>query len=498
MTSILSTISGYFSKHLILGSFLPVVIFIILAWLLLVPILPGHVAFFQPLAGLDKEWKIVAITFTAIVLSGLLYNLNIQILQLFQGYPWKDSWLGKRRTRHFKKRFNSSQVRIQGLRALLRAIDTATSDFAQSPQLIKKVVERLTSTVDELSNLGTDDKTWLRTWLEVDAYDSNILKDRWIGIRERVLNEYTRTMQRVRNEYPSEEWLLMPTRLGNLIRSFEYYPKREYGIDGNEMWPRLVAQIAPDYALTVDDAKISFDFMMNCSMLSGLLSLTFLITGLIHPSIMSTKTGFVFLLLKTGIFACLSFTFYEFSVSRAAEWGRLVKSAFDLYRWKLLDQLGFKQSLTTKKAERELWGEISRQTIYGDPFARRALLDYADAQPKTAPYASSKQDIELEITRGIQLVAHTETVNVFVSVRNIDPARAAEEVVITDKLPEGFYYEWDSAAVDHRAVIVTGANPFRFKVEGQLAASQSLTLTYRAIPPQASQKHNVGFRFGTP
>lgn len=272
MTSILSTISGYFSKHLILGSFLPVVIFIILAWLLLVPLLPGHWSLFQPLAGLDKEWKIVAITFTAIVVSGLIYNLNIQILQLFQGYPWKDSWIGKRRTRHFKKRCNAAQIRIQGLRTLLRAIDNATNDIATQPLLVQQVLTRLTTTVDELSNLGTEDKTWLRTWLPQPAYDSNILKERWNGIRERVFNEYTRTLQRLRNEYPSEEWLLMPTRLGNLIRCFEYYPKREYGIDGNEMWPRLIAKIEPDYALTVDDAKISFDFMMNCSMLSGFLS----------------------------------------------------------------------------------------------------------------------------------------------------------------------------------------------------------------------------------
>lgn len=213
---------------------------------------------------------------------------------------------------------------------------------------------------------------------------------------------------------------------------------------------------------------------------------------------MGTKIAFVLLLIKILIFGCLSFTFYEFAVSRAAEWGRLVKSAFDLYRWKLLDQLGFKQSLTTRKAERELWGEISRQSIYGDPFAKRALLDYADARPRTAPYASSKQELELEITRGIQLVTHTEAVKVFVSVRNNDPARVAEEVVITDKLPEGFDYEWDSAAVEHYTVTVSGANPFQFKVKGQLAANQSLTLTYRAIPPQANQKHNVGLRFGTP
>lgn len=60
MTSILSTISGFFSKPLILGSFLPVVIFILLSWLLLIPILPPGNLVFQPLEGLEKEWKLLA------------------------------------------------------------------------------------------------------------------------------------------------------------------------------------------------------------------------------------------------------------------------------------------------------------------------------------------------------------------------------------------------------------------------------------------------------
>ena len=41
-------------------------------------------------------------------------------------------------------------------------------------------------------------------------------------------------------------------------------------MDGIALWPRLVADIETPLAATIDDAKIAFDFMINCSFLSAL------------------------------------------------------------------------------------------------------------------------------------------------------------------------------------------------------------------------------------
>ena len=96
MTSILSSISGRFSFSLLLGTFVPAFVFILLARMLVVPLVPGalDVALLTPLKAIDESWEIFAILLSAIVLSGLLYSLNTPLIRIYEGYPWQDTWLG--------------------------------------------------------------------------------------------------------------------------------------------------------------------------------------------------------------------------------------------------------------------------------------------------------------------------------------------------------------------------------------------------------------------
>lgn len=494
MTSILSTISGYFSKPLILSSFLPVLIFVLLSWLLLVPILPAY-SFLQPLEGLEKEWKLLAISFITIVASGLIYNLNIQILRLYQGYPWRDSWIGRVRTRRFHKEFEFREARVYGLRALLRAMDSAR-DKKDLP-LIQATIARLQENGVSLNEIDTRGKEWWQIWFEAD-YETRLDSERWDRIKESVLNEYTKILERIRQEFPKEKWLILPTRLGNVIRSFEYYPRREYGIDGSEMWPRLIAAIDKEYAAIVDDAKTSCDFFITSSMLSGILSAIFIVVAFMRPVTITGRAMLLTTLGKSAIFAVLAYALYLLAIPRAEEWGRMVKSAFDLYRWKLLSQLGYNQQLSTRFAERELWKEISRQTIYGDSFKKIAPLDYVDQTSPALPFVvkAEPSELQLEISRGVQLVAHTNKLKIVLRIKNTNAQLEARNIVVTDKLPDGLYYEWDSATSDSGNVEISGSNPYQFAITGPLGVNKSLTLSYQAISLTSNQTHNVGLHLG--
>ena len=127
MTSILSSISGYFSRSLILGTFLPVTIFVVLSLLFFVPSLPVGLNLTELLAGLDTA-KVVGISFLTIVISGLIYNLNIPILRLYQGYPWRRSWIGTWLSRRHTNRFEAAQLRLEGMRAVLRRMEEVEKD----------------------------------------------------------------------------------------------------------------------------------------------------------------------------------------------------------------------------------------------------------------------------------------------------------------------------------------------------------------------------------
>ena len=501
MTSILSTISGFFSKPLILGSFLPVTIFILLSWLLLVPILPPSYLVFQPLEGLEKEWKLLAVLFIAVVASGLIYNLNIQILRLYEGYPWMDSGIGRARKKRFRNEYRRREVRIHGLRALLRAMDAQAEEATKtnSTVLIEAAISKVKANGVSLREIEADDKQWEQMWLTPAEYQTNLINQRWQRIKGLVFDEYTKMLARIREEFPLEEWLIMPTRLGNIIRSFEYYPKREYGIDGAEMWPRLIGCMDKEYATTVDDAKTSCDFFITSSMLSAILSAAFIIVALSRPVAITGRQVFLATIVKGLTFAVLSYALYLLAIPRAQEWGKTCRSAFDLYRWKLLEQLGYKQKLTTRSAERQLWQELSRQAIYGDSFRKTFPPDYVDENAVLPPFVShgGTAGVQLEIARGIQVGAVSNRLTIVLRIKNTDATQQVDNIVVTDKLPDGLHYEWDSAESDLAAVVVSGSNPYKFALVGQLAANASLTLTYRAICLATNQTHNVGLHLGS-
>lgn len=495
MTSILSTISGFFSKPLILGSFLPVTIFILLSWLMLVPILPPEYLVFQPLEGLEKEWKLLAVLFIAVVASGLIYNLNIQILRFYQGYPWQDSWIGRLRTKRYRNEYKRRGDRIQGFRALLRAMEAA--ERTNNLELIEAAVTKLRANGVSLREVEAEDIQWEQMWFTPENYHTRLIIVRWERITRLLFDEYTKMLARIMQEFPQEDWLIMPTRLGNLIRCFEHYPKREYGIDGAEMWPRLVAAMDKEYATIVDDAKTSCDFFITCSMLSSILAAAFVLVAFARPVAITGTSVFLVTLLKGLIFALLSYALYRLAIPRAHEWGKTVKSAFDLYRWKLLEQLGHKRDLTTRTDERTLWHEISRQAIYGDPFRKTSIPDYRDKSAPAAPFVTHGGPAGiLEIGRGFRVLAESNRVTVVLSIKNTDTDMDADNIVITDKLPEGLHYEWDSAESNMGGrVAVSGSNPYKFAV-GQLAANSSMTLTYNAISLATNQTHSVGLHFG--
>lgn len=428
MTSIVSAISGQFSKSLILGTFLPVSVFVFLAWICGESIFPSGWPLFEPLKTLDTQWQALAVSLVIIVLSGLLYNLNIPIIRLYEGYPWQHSWIGEKCIRRQQDVLYALQARWAGLLTLVRALEPGE-------------------------------------------------------VQSRILHQRGRIGRRINGEFPARQDLVLPTRLGNVIRSFEYYPDVQYSIDAIEMWPRLIAKIDQKYAATLDDSKTSFDFMLNSSVLSAVLALATLIFGVLYAVPVNEPSSLPIWFLEMVGFIALCYFFYQRAIERAGAWGALVKSAFDLYRWELLKQLGYRQLPSTRDNERTLWNHIALQTIFGDsPHGPR--LDYADdTVPTTTTFAKGRPDgVALQVARGVKRRWAGRAVAVILCVRNNDQhGQEAENVIVTDTLPDGFEYEWDSAYVNNRSVPVEDTNPYRFSV-GYLAPGGQLILSYRAVP----------------
>ncbi|HEX8670661.1 MAG TPA: hypothetical protein VF710_02180 [Longimicrobium sp.] len=357
MTSILAAISGSFSRALILGTFFPVTVFVLCGLLFVVPFLPGEVPLLAPLAQLDPGWKMALVTLVILLLTGLLYTLNTPLIRLYEGYPWQRSWLGKRAIARQARRRAWAESKRAAVRDLISEIKEANRAEA-----VRRKAQRKQAAGSEAEPREPAPEVASPpdpTFAELEIWRS-------------------RLGQRVTSEYPGGA-LVLPTRLGNVIRAFEEYPRAVYGISAISLWPRLIAVVDKDYKPVLDEAKASLDFMINASFLSGLLSASIFVAGLVVPE----RIHWVSWLLQLSLAALAARLFYVASIGQATAWGAQVKSAFDLFRWDLLKKLGYERPGITPEAERELWQQISQRMIYGNPPEGVRLMPYVrPAKPK--------------------------------------------------------------------------------------------------------------------
>ena len=450
MTSIVSAISGQFSKSLILGTFLPSMLFVVLGVFFVLPLFPYNWDALQQLSGAETQSVLVA-SLVTVVLTGLLYNLNIPVIRFYEGYTWQNSLIGEWRTRHYL----GLHAAARGLRPLLRDVQVVVSGLARSEE-------------DDATRAARE---------ELD---------------QRLRAARARSTTLALGEFPVAAGSVLPTKLGNVIRSFENYPSRQYHLAAITLWPRLVAKIDKDYGEQVDNAKTSFDFMINCSLLSFALALLVLFVGLWYPVMFVAPRHWAVWLSKVLLLLALSCAFYRSSIGRAAEWGEMVKGAFDLYRHELLAQLGYKTPPSSLEGERRLWDSISQQLIYGDAPRGAQLPPYKDSATSVR---CEPETVRLKLIRGLTPTADEGVYAVTLRVANSDAfGRDAVDVVLTDSVPEGFAYVWDSAervscpgdttaagtpaAAD--PVFVSGAGTMRFDI-GTLAAGGAACVGYRVV-----------------
>jgi len=425
MTALLSAISGQFTKALILGALFPAAVFVFLWLVFVAPMFPPEFALSAPQI-LGTEWNGLSVTFFTLVLTGILYNLDVPLIQFYEGYPWQNSLLGKWRTKVQQAR-----------RATVLRRANVLFELVSDPETVE---------YDRLTTVRSD------AWSELT-----------LG-------------------FPDSDDLVLPTRLGNTLRAFERYPSVQYGIDAIYFWPRLIAVIPESYAAALGDARTSLVFLLDLSFLTAVLAVATAAAGLVYLP----PGPFTHVVLPAAGFAIASAWLYGRSFGAAAAWGELVKGAFDLYRWDLLEKLGYQQQPRTRDEERALWNRIGWQVIFSDEqigrHETRPRVDYADPSTPRTTVEAEPEAIELELSRGVERVGWSRKLRVVVRIVNQDTAqRKATGVIVTDAVPEGMGYMWASALVDGRAVRVAGTGPWRFYL-GDVPPGASVVLTYTAIP----------------
>ena len=195
--------------------------------------------------------------------------------------------------------------------------------------------------------------------------------------------------------FPNEPEEVMPTRLGNILKNSEQYAYQRYDMDAVLLWPRLYAVMPDGFRKTLDGARASLDFMLVVSALGTLFAL---IVGIYL--ILISGPWWLFLLCFVGGWI-VAYLAYLSALEAALTYGQLIKSAFDLYRDALCQQLGYVRPKLLDE-ERSFWkaaydliyrGEVGHPDVLPDPVSNETQ---SSAQSEAVPVRSrswlQKQD----------------------------------------------------------------------------------------------------------
>jgi hypothetical protein len=158
-----------------------------------------------------------------------------------------------------------------------------------------------------------------------------------------------------------------PSRIGNVIASYEQYPLLRYGMDDVFYWPRLWLLVDKDSRSEIDNPWAAADSILYSS--CGVAAVGIVYLSLAAVSFGATAVGLVspianitlgMATLAGGLVLLTAFLVgIQFAVPSLVSNGESYKSVFDLYRSKLNIE-------PATKGERGRWTRLSQQLQYGD------------------------------------------------------------------------------------------------------------------------------------
>ncbi|MFZ5919177.1 MAG: hypothetical protein ACOYZ7_19765 [Chloroflexota bacterium] len=167
--------------------------------------------------------------------------------------------------------------------------------------------------------------------------------------------------------YPARlEWV-MPTRLGNHLRAAETYSFLRYNLDAAVVWPRLRELLPDEFAGRLSEAKTNLSLMLVLTTLA-------LVFGVVWGGVLMAVPDASLAIYK-WVAAPITFlagigiarVAYLNAAQGALAYGELLKTAFDLYRWQVLQALHLELP-PDLESERKLWGEIGGFLYRNYPF----------------------------------------------------------------------------------------------------------------------------------
>jgi len=180
--------------------------------------------------------------------------------------------------------------------------------------------------------------------------------------------------------YPRDESLVLPTRLGNALRSGEAYGGTQYGLETINAWHLLVA-VAPEAVVSgLNDGRTATNTWVGGIALSAGFAIAAVATAIASGS----TTPIVYAVVSIALTA----PFYQRAVSAAGGYARAMRALIDLGRLPLAEAVGLDMPATLAE-ETHMWKAFSNLSGWGRHWPHSPSwisdLDVHRSSHRTAP-----------------------------------------------------------------------------------------------------------------
>jgi hypothetical protein len=254
------------------------------------------------------------------------------------------------------------------------------------------------------------EKNWIKRQIEI--LDKKILKEsqllgpeagkwrekrlgRYYSLREALYDkQYANALDRSENFPPAPEFIL-PTRFGNILRAAEMHPGLKYGLDAVPLWGRLAHVVPPDGMEKIDEANNQCLFLLNASLLAMVFAIICFLAIIYQLSMLwlNSESPARFLLPQNGwvswemvlfysalvIFSvAVAWFFYTASLFNVSQYGLMIRTAYDLYRFKLIEAFHLPLPETLSD-ERKLWRRLNYFIVGNEQWEQLAIKEQIES-----------------------------------------------------------------------------------------------------------------------
>ena len=238
------------------------------------------------------------------------------------------------------------------------------SDFLNYRIIIKYLLNDLGAIVEHLASL---EKRVLDYCERAETMEAIRLKD--VRQRKSIIEQVRAAASAYANSFPKN--IVMATRFGNALRAAEEYPYLRYGIDPITFWPRFYPLFSQEFSSTLASSRSTMEAMIVISTLGIVLSL---LGGLCLIVIIKAEFLHSLLVLWSGL--AIGWLGYKGAVASAEGYGIMISTAFDLYRDKLMAELGLKMPSSIEE-EKQMWSELEKFISMNIPLQSPLFAMYA-------------------------------------------------------------------------------------------------------------------------